>query len=66
LNHVQDAHAKPKLPDLNLRNLRMIFDANRYHRRRHWRFDVALALKQFGFEPQIFEQAPQLLEVGSR
>jgi 2-polyprenyl-6-methoxyphenol hydroxylase-like FAD-dependent oxidoreductase len=26
---------------------------------------VALALKQFGFEPQIFEQAPQLLEVGS-
>ena len=26
---------------------------------------VALALKQFGFEPQVFEQAPQLLEVGS-
>src|SRR6185369_1641423 len=26
---------------------------------------VALAMKQFGFEPQVFEQAPQLLEVGS-
>lgn len=26
---------------------------------------VALALKQFGFEPQVFEQAPELLEVGS-
>jgi len=26
---------------------------------------VALALKQFGFEPQVFEQAPKLLEVGS-
>jgi 2-polyprenyl-6-methoxyphenol hydroxylase-like FAD-dependent oxidoreductase len=26
---------------------------------------AALALKQFGFEPQVFEQAPELLEVGS-
>jgi len=26
---------------------------------------VALALRQFGFEPQVFEQAPELLEVGS-
>ena len=26
---------------------------------------AALALRQFGFEPQVFEQAPQLLEVGS-
>ena len=26
---------------------------------------VALALKQFGFEPQVFEQAPELREVGS-
>jgi 2-polyprenyl-6-methoxyphenol hydroxylase-like FAD-dependent oxidoreductase len=26
---------------------------------------AALALRQFGFEPQVFEQAPELLEVGS-
>src|SRR5690349_749457 len=26
---------------------------------------AALALRQFGFEPQIFEQAPHLLEVGA-
>src|SRR4051812_34391096 len=26
---------------------------------------TALALRQFGFEPQVFEQAPDLLEVGS-
>lgn len=26
---------------------------------------AALALRQFGFEPQVFEQAPHLLEVGS-
>ncbi len=25
---------------------------------------AALALRQFGFEPQVFEQAPKLLEVG--
>src|SRR4051812_4362063 len=26
---------------------------------------AALALRQFGFEPEIFEQAPELLEVGA-
>ena len=26
---------------------------------------AALALRQFGFEPTIFEQAPELLEVGA-
>lgn len=26
---------------------------------------AALALRQFGFEPQVFEQAPEVLEVGS-
>src|SRR5262249_18743524 len=26
---------------------------------------TALALRQFGFEPQVFEQAPELLEVGA-
>jgi 2-polyprenyl-6-methoxyphenol hydroxylase-like FAD-dependent oxidoreductase len=26
---------------------------------------AALALRQFGFDPQVFEQAPQLLEVGA-
>src|ERR1041385_1520318 len=26
---------------------------------------AALALRQFGFEPQIFEQAPNLLDVGA-
>lgn len=26
---------------------------------------AALALRQFGFEPQVFEQAPDLIEVGS-
>jgi 2-polyprenyl-6-methoxyphenol hydroxylase-like FAD-dependent oxidoreductase len=26
---------------------------------------AALALRQFGYEPQVFEQAPQLLEVGA-
>lgn len=26
---------------------------------------AALALRQFGFEPQVFEQAPELLEVGA-
>jgi len=26
---------------------------------------VALALRQFGFEPRVFEQAPELLEVGA-
>jgi 2-polyprenyl-6-methoxyphenol hydroxylase-like FAD-dependent oxidoreductase len=26
---------------------------------------VALALRQFGFEPEVFEQAPELLEVGA-
>ena len=26
---------------------------------------AALALRQFGFEPTVFEQAPELLEVGA-
>jgi 2-polyprenyl-6-methoxyphenol hydroxylase-like FAD-dependent oxidoreductase len=26
---------------------------------------AALALRQFGFEPAIFEQAPELLDVGA-
>src|SRR5438445_580909 len=26
---------------------------------------TALALRQFGFEPEVFEQAPELLEVGA-
>ncbi len=26
---------------------------------------AALALRQFGFEPEVFEQAPELLEVGA-
>jgi 2-polyprenyl-6-methoxyphenol hydroxylase-like FAD-dependent oxidoreductase len=26
---------------------------------------TALGLRQFGFEPQVFEQAPELLEVGA-
>jgi 2-polyprenyl-6-methoxyphenol hydroxylase-like FAD-dependent oxidoreductase len=25
----------------------------------------ALALRQFGFEPRVFEQAPQLLDIGA-